>query len=560
MQRAEIERRRLAALEAARQQPEGPAPGDGVDVRTSALAGLANDRAFLAQDEEESSFQFFNPSTWIDTKMDDAKNEAREIFRDSVDRLEALARDPTATDEQIRAALQDKNQAQLVFNQAHGAVLDAVHETDFLTPVREAAQEVQDAVHGVTGSMTDWIEESGAPAPLVAAATLPLHIVDSTLDLDAGVVKGAAGLVQGVAGTIAHPVNTVTGAFTLFDRAAQTTLASQAVEFLGEVAFGRYDSFEEAVQAWSEKSNPLRLAQAKWDFTMDVGTAMLSESIEAWKEGKYSEAVGVFLGQNADIVLGAGLLGKGSKAGRVGRAAEVLDTAGEAEKTLGAVGRTGGRVTDAAAEASRAADATADVTRGLQAEGRAAAEAATDARPARAAASSGLEGTRPAGAADRIAGKSGTGERLLPTGNPTGRTLGEVRRLKGTERWQAAEDYVRELYGSPGKRHFRVPEGAWPEPIEGAGGRFVDAPVDLGSGRVLANEVKIYKEWRTVRGAPQQVSVPLTDQIQQQVLKDVWLRRHVAGYDPRWIFLDAPPSPELEALLKHHNVTHVLYQ
>jgi hypothetical protein len=51
-------------------------------------------------------------------------------------------------------------------------------------------------------------------------------------------------------------VNTVTGAFTLFDRAAQTTLASQAVEFLGEVAFGKYDSLQDAVQAWSEKSDP----------------------------------------------------------------------------------------------------------------------------------------------------------------------------------------------------------------------------------------------------------------------------------------------------------------
>jgi hypothetical protein len=135
-----------------------------------------------------------------------------------------------------------------------------------------------------------------------------------------------------------------------------------------------------------------------------------------------------------------------------------------------------------------------------------------------------------------------------------------VRRLRGPDRWQAAEEYVRELYGSPGKRHFPVPEGAWPEPIEGVGGRFTDAPVDLGGGRVLANEVKIYQEWRTVRGAPQQVSVPLTDQIRQQVLKDAWLRRNAPGYDPRWMFLDAPPSAELAVFLKRHNLTHVLYE
>jgi LysM repeat protein len=370
MQWAEIEARRLAALEAPKvSSPEVPAPGEP-DVRSLALAGLGNDRAFLAQDEAESSFQFLNPSTWIDTEIDDAKNQAREAYRDAVDRLEALAKDPAATQTQIHAALQYKNQAQLAFNGARGAVLDAVHETDFLSPVQEVAQEVQDAIHGVTGSAADWIEETGAPAPLVAAATLPLHIVDSVVDLDAGIIKGATGLVQGVAGVGAHPVETAKGAFTLFDQAAQTTLAAQAVQFLGEAAFGKFDSLDEAVQDWNERSDPLKLAQAQWDFTTDVGKAMLSESIEAWKKGKYSEAVGVFVGQNVDVVLGAGIL----KSARLGTAAKALDGASDVQRSLGAVGDAR-RVTDTTADAARAADAagdagkisgaTADATKGV---------------------------------------------------------------------------------------------------------------------------------------------------------------------------------------------------
>jgi RHS repeat-associated protein len=47
--------------------------------------------------------------------------------------------------------------------------------------------------------------------------------------------------------------------------------------------------------------------------------------------------------------------------------------------------------------------------------------------------------------------------RLLTTGNPTTLSLAEVRALAGRARWQAAETYARELYGSGGQRHFPVP-------------------------------------------------------------------------------------------------------
>jgi hypothetical protein len=95
--------------------------------------------------------------------------------------------------------------------------------------------------------------------------------------------------------------------------------------------------------------------------------------------------------------------------------------------------------------------------------------------------------------------------------------------------------------------------------VTGTGGRFVDAPVDLPNGGVLANEVKMYG-WRTVRGTRQHGPVPLSAEIEQQIHKDLWLRRHLPNYDPRWLFLDAPPSPELARLLARLRFITVHYR
>jgi hypothetical protein len=91
-------------------------------------------------------------------------------------------------------------------------------------------------------------------------------------------------------------------------------------------------------------------------------------------------------------------------------------------------------------------------------------------------------------------------------------------------------------------------------------GRFVDAPVDLPGGGMVANEVKTYLGWRTVAGTPQRGVVPLTDDLLQQIHKDVWARRHVPGYDPRWLFLEAPPSRELAAELVRNRIVTVTYR
>ena len=132
--------------------------------------------------------------------------------------------------------------------------------------------------------------------------------------------------------------------------------------------------------------------------------------------------------------------------------------------------------------------------------------------------------------------------------------------MSGAERWQAGEQYVQELYGSTGQQYFNVPAGDFNgETITGSGGRYVDAPVDTSDGGTLANEVKTYQQWTTVDGQPVQQSVPLSNQIQQQVLKDSWLQTNVPGYQPNWIFLDAPPSPELGQYLTNKNIPYVIY-
>lgn len=66
--------------------------------------------------------------------------------------------------------------------------------------------------------------------------------------------------------------------------------------------------------------------------------------------------------------------------------------------------------------------------------------------------------------------------------------------------------------------------------------------------------------FRLIRGSSRQTPVPLSKQIKIQILKDVWLRRNRRGFDPRWLFFDAPPSAELSKLLERHNIAYVTYE
>jgi hypothetical protein len=163
-------------------------------------------------------------------------------------------------------------------------------------------------------------------------------------------------------------------------------------------------------------------------------------------------------------------------------------------------------------------------------------------------------------AADHLAVPAGEGvakPQPMLTHIPTTYTLDQIRRMSVPRRWKAAELLLQEWHNSPGQSRFNVPAGG---EITGSGGRVVDAPVQTSSGGVLANEAKMYKKWITINGQPTQQEVPLHSEIKQQVLKDSWLKSNVPGYDPRWHFFDAPPSPELDQILSDNGITYVIYK
>lgn len=133
---------------------------------------------------------------------------------------------------------------------------------------------------------------------------------------------------------------------------------------------------------------------------------------------------------------------------------------------------------------------------------------------------------------------------------PTTHSLQQVRNMRQPEKWKAGETYTRELNGSLGEAHFPVaanPDG--PHPVFGEGGRYVDSPVFKSPDVIEAIEVKTYHRWTTINGVAQMREVPLTPKLQEQINKDVALRNENPAYQPRWVFLDAPPSAELQQAL-----------
>ncbi|MCC3654107.1 hypothetical protein LIX60_22105 [Streptomyces sp. S07_1.15] len=144
-------------------------------------------------------------------------------------------------------------------------------------------------------------------------------------------------------------------------------------------------------------------------------------------------------------------------------------------------------------------------------------------------------------------------------------TLREVRNMRGEARWQAGEEFHRQMYGGGPERHYPVPTSQHPEyPVTTTGGRKVDVPVDLPDGRTLAVEVKTYQEYRTIKmedGPNMTVrnEVPLSKHIREQIHKDIALRDLDPNFDPRWAFTDAPPSAELRAYLTKARIIFIEY-
>jgi len=348
------------------QAPLGPAQ------KERALAAVRNDQAIIAEDEKHSRFSLASPSTWVDTKAEEARYAARDAFSQAVDRYEGLLRDPGTSPEALRAAETDKLRALNAYNKARGVTDQAAASANYLTPLAELAEKGQDALHdlnrGVRTAMADALTSAGVPSALVGAATLPSHVFDSVVDFDAGVAKGAVQLAHGLAGMVAHPVQTAQGVGGLIDRAAQATPQGRTLELLFEAAYGKHETPQELLAAYQERTDPLSVAKAQVALAADVGRGMVADSIRLTREGKYEEAVGTALGQNVDMLFGAAVLGKAAKL----------------------------RAGVEAAEAAR------PIARGLEAEGRAAAEAAADTEKAAASAAGSAEGTRAAGVADTI--------------------------------------------------------------------------------------------------------------------------------------------------------------
>ncbi|MER9947864.1 LysM peptidoglycan-binding domain-containing protein [Mesorhizobium sp. M0047] len=163
---------------------------------------------------------------------------------------------------------------------------------------------------------------------------------------------------------------------------------------------------------------------------------------------------------------------------------------------------------------------------------------------------------------DHVPGTQGRpeGESVPPAANParkaieaappTTYSLQQVRNMRQPEKWQAGEIYTRELNGSPGEAHFPVDANlGGSHPVSGVGGRYVDSPVFKSDDVIEAIEVKTYHRWTTINGVAQMREVPLTPKLQEQINKDVALRNENPGYQPRWVFLDAPPSADLQRAL-----------
>jgi hypothetical protein len=145
-------------------------------------------------------------------------------------------------------------------------------------------------------------------------------------------------------------------------------------------------------------------------------------------------------------------------------------------------------------------------------------------------------------------------------------SLRELRALRaGRHRYTTAEEIGREMFGGGSERHYRVPTHNHPYyPVETPGGRKVDVPVDMPGGRTLAVEIKHYLEFRTVKladGTNQVVKgeVPLNKGIIEQINKDLTLRRLDPKYDPRWVFMHAPPSQALRNYLVQARIIFVEY-
>ncbi len=351
------------------------------DLRSKSLHLLANDRALIDEGVKSADFKLSDPTTWVDNKQEKARTQARDAFKQSVDRLESVLKDPQSTEAQIRAAIVDKQTALNLFSGARHAAHVSNEGTKYLTPVGEAYKAVvadpfheqtqrvvdaidksslpevvkgavkapleiidkevsfdfkgaiqtgQDALHAVAKPVIQAIENSGARAPLVAAATLPLRAAAGAVDYVAGIDKHVVSTLEGIGNMVVHPVDTAEGLAHLGVRSMEANPQGRALLFAKDLATGKFKTQDEAIKAMRDSLHPVLMAKAGYELSRDVATGMLAEPIKLVKEGKYADAAGSITGLLGEFATGA----VATKLGAVGKTGQALNQGSRVERVV----------------------------------------------------------------------------------------------------------------------------------------------------------------------------------------------------------------------------------
>jgi hypothetical protein len=272
--------------------------------RLEALKGVDQDLKKIEEDIKRSQFQLGDPSTWLDTKTDEAKNEARDRYKEAAERYRDLLSDELSSEAERRAAAEDLLRTRSDFGRARGVVEQQAASADYLTPLTELVQLGQDAYHDGSEkqrqALADGLTDLGLPPALVGLAALPGELSEGTLDALAGLLKSPVYVADDIAGMVAHPVDTVTGLVQLGLRAEDASYSGRTFNFLVKAATGKYQSLDEAEEAFLDQMNPLSLLGAQSQLVLDLGRGALGRSIDLAKEGKWSEAMSTLVGTNVD--------------------------------------------------------------------------------------------------------------------------------------------------------------------------------------------------------------------------------------------------------------------
>src|SRR5262249_53593476 len=279
-----------------------------------------------------------------------------------------------STTDQIRAALVDKNTALNLYTRARGLSDQRNENANYLTPAAElyrnvvadsfheqaekvadlidespfpellktvakapveildkdvafdfkgAIQAGQDAVHSVTGTLREAIDEWDLPAPVADVASLPLSAADGLANFVAGADKHVVSIGEGLANIVVHPADTVSGLAQLGGRLMETTPEGRTALFLKDLATGRFQTAEEALQGMRDSVDPALMVKAGLNLGEDLLKGVFSEAIRLTKEGKYDEAAGNVTAQIVETVLTFGT----TKVGALNRAGHVLNDA-----------------------------------------------------------------------------------------------------------------------------------------------------------------------------------------------------------------------------------------